>query len=73
MVGEELVILAVAKRRFVARLKLSDCAESHYNHATGEFIIETPGELLFNRFRLSPREAARLSESMNLRPVGPKS
>ena len=56
----ELCMLAVARRRYVARIALSDCTASHYNHATGELVI-VPGESLrFSRFPVSPREALRI-------------
>jgi hypothetical protein len=72
VVGAELVILAVARRRFVARLAISDCAGSHYSHASGEFVIEPSGDLQFSRFQVSPLEAIQLAESMNLQPAGTK-
>ena len=57
VVADELVMLAVARRRYVAKVALVDCLESHYNHATGELVI-APGEALqFSSFPLSPRDA----------------
>lgn len=67
VVGDDLVILAVARRRFIARVPLAECRQSHYQPATGEFVIE-PGEGLgFNRFQVSPREAIRLAEAIKLK------
>ena len=70
VVGEELVMLAVARRRYFARVALADCGESHYHPLTGEFVIEPAGDLRFSRFPVSPREALQLAESMNLQPAG---
>ncbi|MFT4548764.1 MAG: hypothetical protein ACI8XO_001426 [Verrucomicrobiales bacterium] len=57
VVADELVMLAVARRRYVARVAIANCQQSHYNHATGELVIE-PGEALqFSKFPLSPRDA----------------
>lgn len=57
IVGDELILLAVARRRYIERIPIADCQASHYSHATGELLIE-PGEALrFKRFALSPRDA----------------
>ena len=52
-------MLAVARRRyFAAHRRLPTAAASHYNHATGELVIE-PGEALrFNRFEASAARCA---------------
>ena len=58
-------MLAVARRRYVARIAIADCPDSHYNHASGELVIE-PGEALqFSRFKMSPREAIRILSILN--------
>lgn len=69
VVDDDLVVLAVARRRFVAKIPLSECQTSHYQPASGEFVIEPTEELQFNRFSISPREAIELAEAMNLRTV----
>jgi len=56
----ELVVLAVARRRYVERVPLAACRESHYAHASGELVIAPAGALRFNRLRLSPRDAVRV-------------
>jgi hypothetical protein len=57
---DELIMLAVARRRFFARIALSDTHTSRYHHATGELVVE-PGELLpLNRFKLTPQDALRI-------------
>ena len=44
VVGDELILLAVARRRYFERVSLADCQASHYGHATGELVIE-PSEM----------------------------
>jgi len=62
---DELVSLAVTRRRHFARIPLADCQASHYNHATGELVIK-PGESLpLNNFKLSPSDALRILELLN--------
>jgi len=73
VVGNDLVMLAVGRRRYVARVPITECSGSHYNHATGEFIIQPSETLQFNRFRITTREALQLSETMNLQPADPSS
>lgn len=62
----ELVMLAVSRRRYVVRVPLSDCAESHYCHATGELVIGPVEGLRVDRFRLSPREALAALSAMGI-------
>jgi hypothetical protein len=55
--GDELILLAVARRRYVERIAIADCQASHYSHASGELVIE-PGEALrISHLALSPRDA----------------
>lgn len=53
----ELIMLAVARRRFFARIPLRDAHASRYHHATGELVIEPGEELPLNRFKLPPEDA----------------
>jgi hypothetical protein len=56
----ELIMLAVARRRFFARIALRDAHASRYHHASGELVIE-PGESLpLNQFKLPPEDALRI-------------
>ena len=70
IVGGELVMLAVARRRYLEKVALADCAASHYSHATGELVIEPVENLRFNRFRLSPREAIQILRTLNPDSLG---
>lgn len=65
IVGDELILLAVARRRYVDRIAVTDCQASHYCHASGELVIETGGALRFKRLALSPREALHLLDVLN--------
>lgn len=70
LVGGELVMLAVARRRYIEKVALSACASSHYSHATGELIIAPAENLRYNRFRLTPREAIRILARINPGSLG---
>lgn len=65
IVGGELIMLAVARRRYLERVALAECTASHYSHATGELVIAPVEGLRFNRFRLPPREAIKLLRTLN--------
>ncbi len=54
---DELILLAVARRRLFARIPLRDAHASRYHHATGELVIEPGEELPLNRFKLPPEDA----------------
>ncbi len=61
---DELVMLAVSRRRYVARLPLAECGATHYCHTTGELVVEPGEELTYSRFRVTPREALELLKTM---------
>lgn len=63
--GDDLVILAVARRRHAEKIAIAECPESHYNPATGELVISPAENLRFNRFKTTPREAIRILEILN--------
>lgn len=66
VMADEVVMVAVSRRRYLARLPLDACAGSYYCHASGELVVE-PGEALrVNRFRVTPREALELLKSMGV-------
>lgn len=57
VMADALVVLSVARRRYVARVPLAECRDSYYCHARGELVIAPVETLRFDRFRMSPREA----------------
>lgn len=59
--ADTLVLLAVGKRRYMQSVSLPDCATSSYCHATGEFVIRPVEGLEFDRVRISPAEALKVS------------
>lgn len=65
VVADQLVMLAVARRRYIESIPIAECSDSHYNHANGELVVE-PGEALqFSRFPLRPREALGVLKVLN--------
>jgi hypothetical protein len=57
VVGSELILLAVARRRYVERVAIADCQASHYSHSTAELVIDPTEGMRIKRLSLSPREA----------------
>lgn len=55
--ANELILFAVARRRYAERAPLADCQASHYAHATGELVIDPTETLRIKRLSLTPREA----------------
>jgi len=55
--GGELILFAVARRRYAERVPLADCLASHYAHATGELVIDPTESLRIKRLTLTPRDA----------------
>lgn len=55
--ANELILFAIARRRYTERVPLADCRASHYAHATGELVIDPTESLRIKRLSLTPREA----------------
>jgi hypothetical protein len=55
--AHELILFAVARRRYADRVALAGCQASHYAHATGELVIDPAEKLRIKRLSLAPREA----------------
>ncbi len=55
----ELILFAVARRRYVERLPLADCRGSHYLAATGELVIDSSDTMRIKQLKLTPREALK--------------
>jgi hypothetical protein len=53
----ELILFAVARRRYVEHLPLADCRTSHYLAATGELVIDSAEPLRMKQLKLTPRQA----------------
>lgn len=64
VVGDQLAMLAVARRHYTATITVRDCPDSHYCNATGELVIEPGEKLEYNRFKMSPRQALRILGEM---------
>jgi hypothetical protein len=61
---DELILLAVGKRRYLQRVALSECSGSLYCHATAELVIAPVKGLETNRLAVSPAEALRFLSMM---------
>jgi hypothetical protein len=57
---KELIMLAVARRKFFARISLKDIQASRYHHASGELVIEPDDSLPIQCFKLSLNDALNI-------------
>ena len=62
----EIVLLAVARRRYVKRIAFDDCGSSHYCHTTGDLVIAAGEELMFSRFAMSPTDGLRILQALGV-------
>lgn len=60
VMADELVLLAVGRRRYFERLPISRSRQTHYNQSTGELVIEPAEALQHNCCAVSPRDALRV-------------
>lgn len=58
--GGDLVMLALGRRRYFAKLPIPECHESFYNHATGEFVVVPGAGLRFPQISIKPRDALQI-------------
>lgn len=52
-----LVLLAVARRKYVESVPLASCRTSRYDASTGELVLAPAEGLAFARIRMAPRDA----------------
>ena len=67
----ELILLAVARRRFLKRVPRQDCSGSLYCHGTGALILAPVKGLETNRLDLSPAQALRVLRVLT-KPCNPE-
>ena len=68
LTADEFVLVAVGRRQYVDRIAIADCPETHYNHATGELVLEPAESLQYPRLKMPPTQALdilKLLESQN--------
>ena len=63
---EDVVVLAAARRHYIQRFPIADCQGSHYCHTTGELVIEAGEDLRFSRLAMSPTDALRVLDALNV-------
>ena len=65
VMDDELILIAVARRRLIVRVPLGDIPASRYHHATGELVFE-PGESLpLQRVKLPLQDALQILQFIN--------
>ena len=63
--GDDLFLLAVARRKYIERVPLAECHGTRYCHSTGQLVIAPTESLRINHVALSPGEAIRVLDAMN--------
>jgi len=58
----ELVLFAIARRRYSERVPLTDCRNSHYAPSSGKLVIDPAESLRIKQLSLTPREALNALE-----------
>lgn len=62
--GRELVLLAVARRRYCERVPLAACREVRYNPASGELVITSHPALRFPRLKIPASTALEVIDTI---------
>jgi len=63
----ELILLAVARRRYLERVALATCSESSYCAATGQLLLAPVEGLEVSRLKLSPAEALQVLGALGVK------
>ena len=58
--SDEVILLAVGRRRYLERIPISACSASAYNHAGGELVLSPAEGVRFTRLRMKPSEALKV-------------
>ncbi len=66
--GSDLVLFAVARRKYLERAPLADCHGSCYSHSSGQLLIKPTEYLKVNQISLSPGEALRFLDILQREP-----
>ena len=64
---EALILLAVARRRYVERVSVKACSESSYCAATGQVLLAPVEGLEVSRLALSPAEALQVLSALRVK------
>lgn len=64
--GNDLVLFAVARRKYLERVPLADCHASQYIHSSGHLVIAPTEVLRIPQISLSPGEALRVLDAMGV-------
>lgn len=63
----ELILLAVARRRYVDRVPVAACSESTYCAATGQLLLAPVEGLEVSRLELSPAESLQVLSALRVK------
>jgi len=63
----ELILLAVARRRYLERVPLAACSESSYCAATGQLLLAPVEGLEVSRLELSPAESLQVLSALRVK------
>lgn len=55
--ADELVLLAVSRRRYLERVPIGECRGTRYCHATGQLVIEPTESLTLSHLAMSTKQA----------------
>ena len=58
--ASEVILFAVARRRYVQRVPLSECRASHYAPGSGELVIDPAESLRIKHLAITPGEALQV-------------
>jgi hypothetical protein len=66
VVGNELLMLAVSRRRYVARLPIDTAKDTYFCHTTGELVVKPDEDLTYSRLRMTPKQTLSVLNAMGL-------
>lgn len=64
--SEELILVAVGRRRYIEKVPFSECGESYYCHATGELVLEPIETLMYKRLKMTPADALKVLKAIGI-------
>lgn len=65
VLDSELLLLAIARRRYSERVPLAACNQSYYSPSSGELVIKPDESLRFPRLKMSASDALEVLNFLN--------
>ena len=65
---DEVVVMAIGRRKYIDRAPLTDITQTHYCHTTGELVLAPIQTMIHRRLKMSPGDSLRAFDALGINP-----